>query len=395
MKSARVPGKVLRQLAGRPLLGHLLDRLCTLGMPLVVATSDDRSDDAIASFCVAEGVAVHRGPLDDVAARFVGAARERGIDPIVRVSGDSPLLDPAIVRRALELWEPGLLVTNVRPRSFPTGQSVEVFELAALERAELTPEAREHVTTHAPRAPAGEQLLAHPRPVGAAPHARHRGGRGRAWTRCSRVWTARRPTTPSPRSWSCAPGRRHRPRRGRAARRGLGAPPRLRGRRAVRLRRRSGSRRSGGRHPEARRFERAAELLDGGRRRGIDRVVRLPPLRPGPDGARARHARLRGEAALHDRGRRRPSCARCARANPALRLSSNLPLRRSPRFVDLRERIRARRARAALLRRARLRVRPALEADRGLAGPRARLLGDARRRRPPDRPAALADRLAA
>lgn len=147
MKSVRVPGKVLRHIAGRPLLGHLLDRLRTLGMPLVVATSADGSDDAIARFCAIEDVAVHRGPLDDVAARFLGAARERGIDPIVRVSGDSPLLDPAIVRRALELWEPGLLVTNVHPRSFPTGQSVEVFELAALEAAEMSPQAREHVTT--------------------------------------------------------------------------------------------------------------------------------------------------------------------------------------------------------------------------------------------------------
>jgi spore coat polysaccharide biosynthesis protein SpsF len=147
MSSARVPGKVLRPLAGRPLLGHLLDRLRRLEMPLVMATSDDASDDPIARFCAAEGVAVHRGPLDDVAARFIGAARERGIDPIVRVSGDSPLMDPAVILRAVMLWEPGTLVTNVRPRSFPTGQSVEVFELAALESTDMTPEAREHVTT--------------------------------------------------------------------------------------------------------------------------------------------------------------------------------------------------------------------------------------------------------
>lgn len=147
MSSARVPGKVLRPLAGRPLLGHLLDRLRRLEMPLVVATSDHPSDDPIARFCAAEGVAVHRGPLDDVAARVIGAARAHGLDPIVRVSGDSPLMDPAVILRAVELWEPGTLVTNVRPRSFPTGQSVEVFEVAALESAEMTLEAREHVTT--------------------------------------------------------------------------------------------------------------------------------------------------------------------------------------------------------------------------------------------------------
>jgi spore coat polysaccharide biosynthesis protein SpsF (cytidylyltransferase family) len=55
-------------------------------------------------------------------------------------------MDPAIVEHAVSLWEPGVIVTNVRPRSFPTGQSVEVFELAALEAAERTPQAREHVT---------------------------------------------------------------------------------------------------------------------------------------------------------------------------------------------------------------------------------------------------------
>jgi spore coat polysaccharide biosynthesis protein SpsF len=147
MRSARVPGKVLRPLAGRALLGHLLDRLRTLDVPLVVATSDDASDDPIAQFCTAEGVAVHRGSHDDVAARFVGAAREGGIDPIVRVSGDSPLLDPALARHALSLWEPGLLVTNVRPRTFPTGQSIEAFGLGALEASEPSAEAREHVTT--------------------------------------------------------------------------------------------------------------------------------------------------------------------------------------------------------------------------------------------------------
>jgi spore coat polysaccharide biosynthesis protein SpsF (cytidylyltransferase family) len=63
----------------------------------------------------------------------------------VRVSGDSPLLDPDIVERAVSLWEPGTIVTNVRPRTFPTGQSVEVFAVEALEAA--ADEGREHVTT--------------------------------------------------------------------------------------------------------------------------------------------------------------------------------------------------------------------------------------------------------
>jgi spore coat polysaccharide biosynthesis protein SpsF len=141
MSSARVPGKVLRPLAGRPLLGHLLDRLARTALPVVVATSDDPSDDAVAEFCPG----AYRGPLEDVAKRFLGAAAAHDIDPIVRVSGDSPLLDPGIVERAVSLWEPGVIVTNVRPRTFPTGQSVEVFAVDALEAA--ADEGREHVTT--------------------------------------------------------------------------------------------------------------------------------------------------------------------------------------------------------------------------------------------------------
>lgn len=142
MSSARVPGKVLRPLAGRPLLGHLLDRLARTALPVVVATSDDPSDDAVAEFCPD----AYRGPLEDVAERFLGAAAAHGIDPIVRVSGDSPLLDPGVVERAVALWKPGTIVTNVRPRTFPTGQSVEVFAVADLRYAPRTQAAREHVT---------------------------------------------------------------------------------------------------------------------------------------------------------------------------------------------------------------------------------------------------------
>jgi spore coat polysaccharide biosynthesis protein SpsF (cytidylyltransferase family) len=142
MSSARVPGKVLRPLAGRPLLGHLLDRLARTELPVVVATSDDPSDDAVAAFCPS----AYRGPLEDVAERFLGAAVEHDIDPIVRVSGDSPLLDPGVVERAVALWEPGTIVTNVRPRTFPTGQSVEVFAVGDLRNAPRTQATREHVT---------------------------------------------------------------------------------------------------------------------------------------------------------------------------------------------------------------------------------------------------------
>ena len=151
MTSTRLPGKVLAPLAGRPALEWLLERLeHAEGLDaLIVATSDDPSDDPVVAFCAARGTRVARGPLEDVAARMLAAAE--GLDAFVRVNGDSPLLDQRLVERGAALMrETGAdLVTNVRPRTFPPGQSVEVVRTAALARAleaGASAEEREHVT---------------------------------------------------------------------------------------------------------------------------------------------------------------------------------------------------------------------------------------------------------
>jgi spore coat polysaccharide biosynthesis protein SpsF len=150
--SVRLPGKVLREVRGKPLLQYLVERLRHAASldRLVLATSDDPSDDAVAALGSKLGLSVVRGPLDDVVGRFLLAATRCGLRALVRVNGDSPLLDPALVDRAVELFEAGGvdLVTNTFPRSFPKGQSVEVISVAALERAAAShdPEDREHVT---------------------------------------------------------------------------------------------------------------------------------------------------------------------------------------------------------------------------------------------------------
>jgi len=153
MGSTRLPGKVLAPLAGRPALEWVLERLARAEQPasVVVATSELAADDRIADFCRERGVRSYRGPSDDVAHRVLGAARASGLDAFVRVNGDSPLIDQRLVDRGAELMRQGQadLVTNVRPRTFPPGQSVEVIRTAALERAledGADDEAREHVT---------------------------------------------------------------------------------------------------------------------------------------------------------------------------------------------------------------------------------------------------------
>jgi spore coat polysaccharide biosynthesis protein SpsF len=158
--SQRLPGKVLRPLCGRPLLAHLVDRLQRSAVldVIAVATSTEPSDDAVAEFCAGAGISCQRGSLDDVLGRIQAAARALELDGIVRVSGDSPLLDPALVRQAVKLFRRGGwdLVTNVQVRSFPKGQSVEIIAAAALEQVAAKAKAaaeREHVTPY---------LYAHP-----------------------------------------------------------------------------------------------------------------------------------------------------------------------------------------------------------------------------------------
>lgn len=153
MTSERLPGKVLEQLAGRPMLGWTIARLREAeGVSKVaVATSDHESDDAVVRYCVEAGIPCHRGPLADVAQRMARAARAEGADAFLRISGDSPLLDPAIVNRAVGLYQTAEcdLVTNVLVRSYPKGQSVEILRYDTFARVcdTLTdPGNREHVT---------------------------------------------------------------------------------------------------------------------------------------------------------------------------------------------------------------------------------------------------------
>lgn len=153
--SARLPGKVLRPLGGRPMLGWLLERMRAVPEAgcVIVATSERPEDDAVATYARASGALVHRGPLEDVLGRFAGAAAAFALEPVVRVSGDSPLLDPGIVSRALQLYGEGGsdLVTNVLERSYPKGQSVEVIGAGSLRAAASEARAaneREHVTPY-------------------------------------------------------------------------------------------------------------------------------------------------------------------------------------------------------------------------------------------------------
>jgi spore coat polysaccharide biosynthesis protein SpsF len=152
--SSRLPGKVLKSLLGEPMILRQIERLRRAKHldALVVATSDHTSDDALAAVCANAGVKVHRGPLDDVLARFVGAAAPfKDAEWIVRLTGDCPLADPAIVDQvvAAALENRADYASNALEPTYPDGLDVEVIRRAALEAIAAEPRTvaeREHVT---------------------------------------------------------------------------------------------------------------------------------------------------------------------------------------------------------------------------------------------------------
>src|ERR1700733_9354326 len=99
MSSSRLPGKVLMPIAGKPLLWHIVHRLkkCRTVDAIAVATSTDPSDDALAKFCADEGIICVRGSLHNVLDRYRLAAEQTGAKTLLRVTGDSPLIDPGFV----------------------------------------------------------------------------------------------------------------------------------------------------------------------------------------------------------------------------------------------------------------------------------------------------------
>lgn len=151
--STRFPGKVLEPIGGVTMLERLLNQLSgarTLDA-IIVATSDDPSDDALAAHLAARKVQVFRGDLEDVLTRFRGAVEESGADIVVRLTGDCPLHTPDTVDEVVSAFVAGNVdyASNREPYSRPDGLDVEVFTADALFRAarEAQPGPdREHVT---------------------------------------------------------------------------------------------------------------------------------------------------------------------------------------------------------------------------------------------------------
>jgi len=153
--STRLPGKVLKIAAGKPLLWHVITRVKkakTLD-GVVVATTNSAQDDKIVILAERLGAGVYRGSENDVLDRYYLASREFKADAVVRITSDCPLIDPLVIDDAVRLFKNSGAdyVSNTVTLSYPNGVDVEVFKFSALERAwreaRLASE-REHVTPY-------------------------------------------------------------------------------------------------------------------------------------------------------------------------------------------------------------------------------------------------------
>ena len=155
MCSSRLPGKVMADLGGRPIIAWSVaaaQRVCGID-GTIVATSSSNADDLVAEWCERNGVPYHRGPLDDVLERFRQVAEAAAAHVIMRLTADCPFLDPQVCGQVLRLFqETGVdYASNVDPPTWPDGLDCEVFTATALKEAAenaMSAGDREHVTPY-------------------------------------------------------------------------------------------------------------------------------------------------------------------------------------------------------------------------------------------------------
>lgn len=153
MGSTRLPGKILKQVLGKPLIQFLIERLerIKLKNSIIVATTTNSKDDILIDLCKKLGISTFRGSEEDVLERFFQAATQSKADVIVRICADSPLLDPLLIDEVIEYFLSNSYdyVTTGLERTFPLGMDVEVFSMKSFqsvsEQAKAVEE-REHVT---------------------------------------------------------------------------------------------------------------------------------------------------------------------------------------------------------------------------------------------------------
>jgi len=157
MGSTRLPGKVMKDLMGRPMLEHIIKRVQASGLidEIVIATTTNKEDEVIIDFAKENDIEYYAGSTEDVLDRYYQAAQKYDVDVIVRITADDPFKDPQVIDEIissyLDTTEKYDYVSNTIEPTYPIGLDTEVFSFESLKKAWLEAKDqpfREHVTPY-------------------------------------------------------------------------------------------------------------------------------------------------------------------------------------------------------------------------------------------------------
>lgn len=137
--STRLPGKIFKTLAGKPMIWHIVDRLSHAKMldKIIIATTTLFEDDLVEQFCNINNISFYRGSSNDVLSRYYETAKIYNADIVIRVTSDCPVIDPVIIDAMLMqfIQEDHIdYLSNTLDRTFPRGLDAEIFTFATLEK---------------------------------------------------------------------------------------------------------------------------------------------------------------------------------------------------------------------------------------------------------------------
>ena len=156
--SNRLNNKILLKVKNKPLIWHVVNSVKKSKnvKKIIVATSKDKSDDYLVKYMKKNRMNYYRGSLNNVAERLCAVAEKNKSKFFLRINGDSPLLDKRIIDQSIKLFKKLKfnefdLITNIFPRTFPSGQSVEIIKTSSLRKiikSKLSILNQEHVTRY-------------------------------------------------------------------------------------------------------------------------------------------------------------------------------------------------------------------------------------------------------
>ena len=163
MTSTRLPGKILKEVNGSSLLHYHTQRLKQSGIETIIATTINKTDDAVQEFAEKSQIKFYRGDENNVLKRYHETAQKYNLDVIVRVTSDCPLVDPHLIRNSIEKYlqlnNNKLYMSNVLERTFARGFDFEIFSFHLLHQAFINAREetdQEHVTPYIWKNKSGE-----------------------------------------------------------------------------------------------------------------------------------------------------------------------------------------------------------------------------------------------